>query len=87
MKKAGIILLALLAIIIILCGCGKKPEESTRFLVIVSEPGYTVMVDTETGVEYAVSRGTYNGGNFTMLCDSYGNPYVFPGFDAREDKP
>ena len=74
----------------LLSGCG-HPNTGTleghgkRFEVIYSSANFRVVVDTETGVEYAVSGGAYNCGTFTMLYDSYGNPYVFPGFDARED--
>ena len=82
MRKTGIFLLILLAIIVILCGCGKKPEESARFLEIDRATYYTVLVDTQTGVEYIKING---GGGVTPLIDSYGRPYIYPAFDARED--
>lgn len=79
MNKTGIFLLSLLALVIILCGCGKNDG---RFVVVYREPHtFTVVVDTETGVEYFRQR---NGG-VCPLIDSYGNPYIYPAFDARED--
>lgn len=89
--RVALFAVATVLVAALLSGCGKTVDTSAldghgkRFEVIYKDTVCYVVVDTETGVEYAVSRGTYNGGNFTMLCDSYGNPYVFPGFDARED--
>jgi hypothetical protein len=38
-----------------------------------------VVVDTETGVEYAVSTGAYNWGNMTVLVDETGKPLKWKG--------
>ena len=92
MKKIAIALLALLLFAALLCGCGKsdEPEDKTvdRFMQVSCEwekPGsnFYVFVDTETGVEYIYS---YDCG-ICPLIDSNGDPYLFPGFDAREDRP
>ena len=79
--KKGIILLILLIMVIILCGCG-KPENDGRFIEVYRASYFNVVVDMETGVEYIRQFG---GGGVCPLVDSYGNPYVYPAFDARED--
>lgn len=89
--KAVTALLAVVLLIVLLSGCAQKTaledEHDERFKEIYRDFGYYIVVDMDTGVEYVVSNGSYNRGTFTMLCDSYGNPYVYPAFDAREDKP
>lgn len=93
MKRIIVFALSLILAALVLCGCGKQTNsgalegQGKRFEVIYKDVISYVVVDTETGVEYAVSRGSYNAGTFTMLYDSYGNPYIYPGFDAREDRP
>ena len=81
MKKATIIIL----ITLMLTGCAsskvekvEKPKEDvSRFEVIESAWNWWVVADKETGVMYAVSRGTYNMGSFTLLVDADGKPLIY----------
>lgn len=87
MKRIITIILALV-MAVLLCGCGKsafdvQEHHGKRFEVIEEYDDCTIYVDMETGVEYA-ERAGYT--NITVLLDSYGNPLIYPGFDAREDR-
>ena len=81
MKKATIIIL----ITLMLTGCAsskvekvEKPKENaSRFEVVESAWNWWVVADKETGVMYAVSRGTYNTGNFVLLVDADGKPLIY----------
>ena len=42
-----------------------------------------VVADRDTKVMYAVSRGGYNCGNFTLLVDADGKPLLWDGGDAE----
>lgn len=86
MKKTTIAILLLLALL--LCGCGHKEYPITdghgkRFERIYydSATNIAVYVDMETGVEWARTSES-----FRPIPDSYGNPYIYPAFDAREDR-
>ena len=84
MKKLIAILLLLA---LLLCGCGKsslnvKEHHGKRFERIAEYDDCDILVDMETGVEYC-----RYGYWFSVMLDSYGNPLIYPGFDAREDKP
>lgn len=83
--RVALFAVAVVLVAALLSGCAKQTTfnegHDKRFVIIESRIDYEVLVDTETGVEYFK---VYHGG-FTPLIDSYGNPYVFPGFDARED--
>lgn len=85
MKK--IIFLALMIILLLtLCGCDamskiddKSDEnrvERTRFIKIENYGYGSIVVDSETNVEYWMSEGAYNSGTLTMLVDESGNPKV-----------
>lgn len=67
-------------------GCSPNPAERTyaddvpsRFVIIEQSDLWKVVVDQETRVMYAVSAGSYNYGNFTMLVDSDGTPLLYEG--------
>lgn len=88
MKKPIAFLLLLALVAVLLGGCGKsaldvKEHHGKRFEVVAEYDDCKILVDTETGVEYARRLG-YNC--LSVLLDSYGNPLLFPGFDAREDR-
>lgn len=75
----AIISLFLFAVLLCLCSCGK---DDGRFITVNRGFYGSVRVDTQTGVEYIEKNGWY-----VQLLDSYGNPLIYPGFDAREDRP
>ena len=88
MKKAISIILAVLtifALIALLTSCGHANTDALdghgkRFELIQMQSNFWVYVDMETGVEWVWSKGS-----FRPVIDSYGNPYIYPAFDARED--
>jgi hypothetical protein len=53
-----------------------KKVERTRFIKIESYTYGSIVVDSETNVEYWISEGTYNGGTLTVLVDESGHPKV-----------
>ena len=86
MKKIVLIMLMII-LLLMLCGCNtmnKKDDKSyenkverTRFIKIESCYGYgSIVVDSETNVEYWMSEGARNMGTLTMLVDENGNPKV-----------
>lgn len=87
MKKTIAILLLLA---LLLCGCGRsvfavKEHHGKRFEVVAKYDDCDILVDIETGVEYAVKHSGYCDG-ISVLLDGYGNPLLWEGFDAREDR-
>lgn len=90
MKKAIAIILAVLtifALIVLLTSCGHADTDALdghgkRFVRIQNQGYFWVYVDTETGVEWVYANKT-----FAPIIDSYGKPYIYPAFDAREDAP
>lgn len=77
MNKIKIIL-----ILLMLTGCTteKKAEETDGVFKIISYScGAYIVYDTETKVEYAVSTGSYNYGNYTMLVNADGTPKLYLG--------
>ena len=85
MKK--IVFLILMAILLLtLGGCGKVSKmndmpsenkgERTRFMIIEEYGLGSIVVDSETNVEYWMSKGIYNSGTLTMLVDKSGSPKV-----------
>lgn len=83
---AWLLVLALLAALVyILCLRAGEPAGTlaSRFKVVYDDSAYRVIVDMRTGVEYI---WTPRGG-ICALLDSYGNPVLYPAFDAREDRP
>ena len=86
----------LLLILVLLCSCsgpadnmqvlGDQSKEPTTFMLVEEYNGFYTVVDSDTGVMYAVSSGGYNHGTLTLLVNADGTPKLFPGFDAREDR-
>jgi len=85
MKKLIAFLLLLIIAATLLCGCSRQTQANglsgKRFEVIHKQDFIWVYVDTETGVEWVWGDKT-----FVPIIDSYGNPYIYPAYDAREDK-
>lgn len=85
MKKIFVVL-ATLMLSVTLMGCSANPAETTytddvpsRFVIIEQSDLWNVVADQETKVMHAVSAGSYNYGNFTMLVDSDGTPLLYEG--------
>lgn len=83
--------LLLVLIALLLCGCGRQMDTlgdgehaATHFSVVDRYDGFWIIVDTDTGVMYAVSTG--HDQSMTLLVDFDGSPRLFPGFDAKEDR-
>lgn len=85
MKKI-VFLVLMIILLLTLCGCDRMSKideksyedkfERTRFIKI-EDYGYgSIVVDSETNVEYWMSEGAYNRGTFTVLVDESGNPKV-----------
>ena len=85
MKKK--LLLPVIIAGVILTGCNlqdaqdeRKPEnEKSMFIVVERTTYWNIVYNKTTKVMYAVSRGGYNGGNFTMLCNKDGKPQLWEG--------
>lgn len=79
MKK----LIAMLILAVMLISCSSSTEanahNANRFEFIQSTSWCDIIVDTETGVEYAVSTAAYNWGNITVLVDENGKPLIWKG--------
>jgi hypothetical protein len=91
MKRKLLLLLAIIAGVI-LTGCNlqyaqdeRKPEnEKSMFVVVERTITWNVVYNKTTKVMYVVSNGSYNGGNFTMLCNKDGKPQLWEGNPSRE---
>ena len=86
MNKRYFMIALLSCLIMAGCGSAAKTEEAvepvnvTRFEKVDGADWlFDVYADRETGVMYAVSRGTYNQGNFTVLVDADGKPLLWKG--------
>ena len=85
--KRIIVLIALL----LLVGCARveiseptKTGETSRFVTVETTTIWKVVVDKDTHVMYAVSRGDYNKGTFTLLVDADGKPLIYKGERQNE---
>lgn len=84
MKK---LMLAIMLTVVLVTGCAKaetaqsEPVNVSRFQTVEDSWNWDIVVDKETGVMYAVSRGTYNGGTFTLLVDADGKPLIWEDKD------
>lgn len=87
MKDKKAIIIVVLLILLFLSGCGSTYESpffyegsSGRFNVIESQPSYTIAVDTQTGVEYLMTKY----GKVTVLVDKDGKPLLANGWRDYE---
>lgn len=85
-KLAHIALMVLLiaALLLALQGCAKNDveaavseEQYSMFVCIERTNLWSVVYHNDTHVMYAVSRGGYNCGNFTLLVDAEGKPLIY----------
>ena len=89
MKKKFIALIMSMAIMFSLVGCGTtkqlteedleniRPSEYSMFIVVENTMIYDIVYHRDTKVMYAVSRGGYNQGTFTVLLNADGNPMLY----------
>jgi hypothetical protein len=82
MKK--IFALVLLIVVVLMTGCGKNKIEDVTIenvpsMFIRVEKGYSwsVYYHRDTKVMYAVTRGGYINGYFTLLVDVDGSPLLY----------
>ena len=85
------IICALLCLIFafFLIGCGtamervdEKPQKPISMFIIIEGDGmdsYRIVYHRDTKVMYAVSCGSYNTGNFTVLVNPDGSPMIWKG--------
>lgn len=85
------IICALLCVIFVFffIGCGtemkrvdEKPQQPVSMFIVVEGGGldsYRIVYHRDTKVMYAVSTGTYNSGNFTVLLNPDGSPMLWEG--------
>lgn len=86
MKIKNIFIALVVSLCIIFTGCSSNPTESkvveetpSMFVMVESSAYWYVVYHRETKVMYAVSRGTYNWGNFTLLVNADGSPMLYEG--------
>lgn len=88
MKKNFIIFVMLTALMFSLVGCGGTKQlteedfteasksEYSMFIKLESTGIYDVVYHKTTRVMYAISRGGYNQGTFTVLLNADGSPMI-----------
>lgn len=87
MKRKLIILAMLITMIFTVASCEyasvKKANDVEKpvsmFVEIENSGNWTIVYHRETKVMYAVSIGSYNSGNFTLLVNADGTPMVYGG--------
>lgn len=85
MKHIKKIACATLAVLLI-TGCAKSSmaNKDDRFFCIGHEFYFDIYVDSQTGVEYAVSTVAYNMGTLTLLVNSDGSPLIWEGYECQK---
>ena len=86
MKKA-LLIICIVALCVALAGCETTVEKQTQapnevksmFVILEETMIWLVVYDRETKVMYAVSYGSYNSGDFTMLVNADGTPKLWRG--------
>lgn len=85
-----ILLIITVLTILLATGCAKdetkteqEPVDVSRFERVEYTLVWEIVADRETGVMYAVSRGMYNQGTFTLLVDADGKPLIWD----KEEQP
>lgn len=85
MKKR--ILSMALAVVMVVClvGCStvenENKKDTSMFVCIETISTWRIVYHKETKVMYAVSDGSYNYGNFTVLVDADGKPMLWESKD------
>ena len=83
MKKI-VAICVICAILVCVCGCAAEVQsenanqkETSMFVKIESTTLFDVVYHKNTKVMYAISRGMYNQGTFTLLVNADGTPMLW----------
>ena len=88
MKKSFVILITMALLSFGLTGCDETKQwheeynyqsEHSMFINIEGTDFYNVVYHEDTKVMYAISRGVYNQGTFTVLLNPDGTPMLYEG--------
>lgn len=77
------LMMVVLVICMLLTGCGAKMkrenQETDKSMFVMLELGatYEIVYHQKTKVMYAISRGVYNCGTFTVMLDADGKPLLY----------
>jgi hypothetical protein len=80
--KRLIVIVLVTVMLLSLSACATKRTretikgETSRMVYVEEASDYCIVYDKYTKVMYAVSKGGYNRGNFTLLVDANGNPLL-----------
>lgn len=55
----------------------ERSDDKSRFFTLEYDFQYSIKVDRDTGVMYAVSNGNNNAGTFTPLVNAAGKPLIY----------
>lgn len=84
MKKCFCIFVAMV-MLICMVGCysvsndESNTDEASMFTVVEVGISWRVVYHNETKVMYAISKGDYNRGSFTLLVNADGSPMIYEG--------
>jgi hypothetical protein len=73
-------------IILLITGCttNSKANKEDRFFRVDRGIYFDIYVDSQTGVEYAMSSTAYNSGTLTLLVNPDGTPLIWKGDEAEK---
>jgi hypothetical protein len=78
-------MIAILTFCLFLTGCGAKMESvedkdvrnKSMFVIVEKGTSYEIVYHRDTKVMYAISCGSHNFGDFTVMVDKYGKPLLY----------
>lgn len=86
MRKIFCIFIAI-ALCLSLCACGGPPVQvesnvsvASMFVEVENNLSWRIVYHRETKVMYAISQGSSNYGNFTVLLNADGTPQTWKGY-------
>lgn len=89
MKVKAVILAIAMCMCVALTGCqdveaNYDEERPSMFVVIEITASWRIVYQKDTKVMYAVSDGSYNYGNFTLLVNPDGTPMLWEGEENEQ---
>lgn len=82
-KKFLVTILLVIVMVLSFVGCktsANTSSEQSMFITVESNTiCYDIVYHKDTKVMYAISRGGYNQGTFTVLLNADGTPMVYEG--------